>query len=467
MPVGRRFRLVGAAVALSLALLSPAIGAGSGPQSLAPPALPIAVAEGSTVVLSPARWSVPVKRSFQWFVNGKPVAGATGMKLKLQRKWTGATVFAEERAVDGKKGRGLATSNPVVVGRLVVSGTPVIKRNERDARELTVTLPTVQPNTVSVRYLWLRNGFDVEGARSASYMLTPADRGAAMSVQVSFVASGYRGLTIESNVIDIPDVASKYDLLWSDEFSLREGALPDDRFWVAQQGDGRGYPPGSGWGNAERQYYLADLARHDGAGNLIIRAKRAGASQYSCWYSAACEWVSSKYVTQDKLTMKYGRVDIRMKATAVAGTWPAFWLLGTDFALSNVRWPKCGELDVVELLGREPRTVHGTTHGPLSAGPGRGGSTSLADDFSKDFHTYRMDWTENQVSFFVDDRKYVTIDKYDADWVFDHEFFFLINLAMGGNWGGAIDPQLTEAQLIVDFIRIYSIDGLGEVFQYN
>ena len=462
-----RFRVaVAMAVMIAAAQLSVPADAASTIQATSSPKLPLTIATGTTVRAAAGKWSVPVRRSYRWMLNGKPISNQVAPSIKIVSNWNGASLQVEETAKGANGSVGRALSNQVVIGRLLIEGTPTISQSAGDSRTLQVALPTVRPAGATVRYVWLRNGFDIPGASGATYLLTPADKGASISVQVSLTSNGYLGRTIESNIIDVSSAASTYALLWSDEFSLPAGTLPDQQYWVAQEGDGTSFPPGAGWGNAERQYYVKNLAQHDGDGHLVITATRAGAADRRCWYGASCEWLSSKYVTQDKLGMKYGRVDVRLKGTAVAGTWPAFWLLGTDFTINTVRWPKCGELDVVELLGREPRTVHGTTHGPLSGGTGRGGTTELSGDFAADFHTYRMDWTPTQISFFVDDRLYSTIDKSDADWVFDHEFFLLLNLAMGGNWGGAIDANLNDAQLVVDFVRIFSIDGVGAVLKH-
>lgn len=447
-------------------ILSPA-AAGAPLKLVNAPRVPLTAAIGSSIVATPGTWSASVRRSYSWLLNGKLIRGQTAAKIKLAPAYDGGSLQVQETVLTSDGRRASARSQKLLVGRLIVSGEPLISFVAPGSRELVVAAPAVEPANALVRYVWLRNGFDIEGAKGPKYVLTAADKGATIAVQVSFSRDGYIGQMLESNVIDIPNTPTNYALMWSDEFNAAAGSLPDSRFWSAQDGDGRGYIPGAGWGNAERQYYVGSLAQQDGAGNLVVTAKRSGADAYSCWYNAPCEWVSAKYVTQEKLGMKYGRVDIRMKATTGAGTWPAFWLLGIDFTINTVRWPNCGELDVVELLGREPRTVHGTTHGPLSGGKGRGGSTLLAEDFSKDFHVYRMDWTTNQITFFVDDKPYYTVDKSDADWVFDHEFFFLLNLAMGGNWGGPIDPAMTSASMTVDYIRVYSIDGLGEVLRHT
>lgn len=458
-------RLALAGLVTATLLVQPA-WAGQVVKAVSAPVLPASAGVGETVRVTPGVWKGAVKRTYQWLLNGKAIARVGAPSLKITMAMDGATLKVRELATLAPGKTGSAVSNALTIGRLTITGQPTVAFAAGSTSELVATLPTVAPVPTTTRYTWLRNGFDIGGATGPTYSLTLADKGSPISVQVSFTRDGYLGKTLTSNTIEVPNTATQYKLLWSDEFNQSAGTPPDSKYWVAQEGDGRNYPPGAGWGNAERQYYLGNLAKQDGAGNLDITATRTDASNYQCWYNTPCEWVSSKYVTQDKLGMKYGRVEVRMKGAAGIGTWPAFWLLGIDFPINTVRWPKCGELDVVELLGRDPKTVYGTTHGPLSGGKGRGGTALLPDDFSKEYHDYAMDWTANQITFLLDGKPYYTVNRSDGDWVFDHEFFLLINLAMGGNWGGSIDTNLKSANMLVDYVRIYSIDGVGEVFTH-
>jgi beta-glucanase (GH16 family) len=458
-------RLIIAALVAAPLLMGPA-WAGQAAKATRAPALPASAGVGETVRVTPAVWPGPAKRKYQWLLNGKLIAGVSTSSLKLSQRMDGGQIRVRELATLAKGKSGTAVSNTLTVGRLSIIGEPVVAFVTGSSSQLGVALPTIAPAPTATRFVWLRDGFDIGGATGETYTLTLADKGTAISVQVSFTRDGYMGKTMTSNAVDVANTATQYKLLWSDEFNQPAGTLPDAKYWVAQEGDGRSYPPGAGWGNAERQYYLADLAKQDGAGNLDITATRTGASSYQCWYNSACEWVSSKYVTQDKLGMKYGRIEVRMKGAPGVGTWPAFWLLGIDFPINTVRWPRCGELDVVELLGRDPLTVYGTTHGPLSGGTGRGGTAFLLNEFSKEFHVYGMDWTENQITFTLDGKPYKSINRSDGDWVFDHEFFLLLNLAMGGNWGGTVDAGLNSTDMLVDYVRIYSIDGVGQVITH-
>ncbi len=458
-----RFVLV---AALAATILVQPAWAGQVVKATKAPSLPASAGVGETVRVTPGAWSGTAKRKYQWLLNGKLITGASTASLKISQRMDGGQLKVRELVTLAKGKTGSAVSNSMSIGRLAISGDVTVAFVSGSSTRLTAALPAITPAPTGTRYIWLRDGFDIGGATAETYTLTLADKGTAISVQVSFTRDGYMGKTMTSNSIAIANTATQYKLLWSDEFNQPAGTLPDPKYWVAQEGDGRSYPPGAGWGNAERQYYLADLAKQDGAGNLNITATRNGASSYQCWYSSSCEWVSSKYVTQDKLGMKYGRIEVRMKGAGGVGSWPAFWLLGVDFPINTVRWPRCGELDVVELLGRDPLTVHGTTHGPISGGTGRGGTAFLLNDYAHDYHVYGMDWTENQITFLLDGKPYNTVNRSDGDWVFDHEFFILLNLAMGGNWGGSVDTSLNSTNLLVDYVRIYSIDGAGQVLTH-
>ena len=154
------------------------------------------------------------------------------------------------------------------------------------------------------------------------------------------------------------------------------------------------------------------------------------------------------------------------------GTWPAFWLLGAN--INSVPWPTCGEIDIVEV-GNDPYTSNSTIHGPVSGFMGitNGGKQAASPLYTR-YHTYRVDWFPTKFIFYLDNVPYYTITKaeatgssYNDKWVYDHEFFLILNLAMGGNYvGGTPDPLLRKAQMKVDYIRYYSINGMGKLFRH-
>jgi beta-glucanase (GH16 family) len=249
--------------------------------------------------------------------------------------------------------------------------------------------------------------------------------------------------------------AGTWVLAWSDEFDGQAGAPVDGAKWVADTG-------GHGWGNQERQYYTpgAENASLDGAGHLVITARAATPdSSRHCWYGA-CRYTSARLLTRGRLETTYGRFEARIRIPRGQGIWPAFWMLGAD--IDRVGWPASGEIDVMENIGREPGTVHGTVHGPGYSGDhGITASYALPNAaFADDFHLFAVEWTPGEIRWLVDDREYRRITPANlpagAAWVFDRPFFLLLNVAVGGAWPGDPDPSTTfPQQMLVDYVRVY------------
>ena len=240
--------------------------------------------------------------------------------------------------------------------------------------------------------------------------------------------------------------ADSSKLLWSDEFSGKAGSKPDSSKWTYDQG-------ATGWGNRELENYTdqPDNAFLDGQGHLIIRAKK----------DAEGHFTSARLKTQGLFAFAYGRAEARLTLPRGQGLWPAFWMLGTDIA--QVGWPACGEVDIMENLGREPTLVHGTVHGPgysgkhaISAQYTLPGAPVLADDF----HLYAADWRPSRIEFSIDGHVYATFTSASlppgAKWVYNHPYFIILNLAVGGVWPGNPDASTTFPQdLTVDYVRVY------------
>ena len=169
---------------------------------------------------------------------------------------------------------------------------------------------------------------------------------------------------------------------------------------------------------------------------------------------------SARLITKGRVAARYGRIEARIKVPAGRGVWPAFWMLGTD--IDAVGWPACGEIDVMEFVGAEPRTVHGTLHGPGYAGVGRGigAAHDAGVDLSDDFHVYGVEWTADQITWILDGTLYGTVrrsDVPDGAWVFEHDFYLLLNLAIGGSWpGNAGDDLPLPVTMLVDWVRVRS-----------
>jgi beta-glucanase (GH16 family) len=253
----------------------------------------------------------------------------------------------------------------------------------------------------------------------------------------------------------IDTAPQNWTLAWSDEFDGPAGAGIDASKWVAEIG-------GHGWGNEERQYYTArpENVSLDGNGHLVITARAEPQdSPYQCWYGT-CRYTSARLKTKGLYEPMYGRIEARIRIPRTQGIWPAFWMLGNN--IDQVGWPQSGEIDVMENIGREPSTVHGTIHGPgYSGGKGIGSAHSLATgSYADDYHVFALEWSPNDIRWFVDDTQYHRTTPADlpsgATWVFDHPFFILLNVAVGGTWPGDPDASTVLPQpMRIDYVRVY------------
>lgn len=246
-------------------------------------------------------------------------------------------------------------------------------------------------------------------------------------------------------------------LVFSDEFNGRRGTRVNAAKWTAEIG-------GQGWGNQELEFYTdsAENAFLDGKGSLVIKAiKKDLPPSFNCWYGQ-CRYTSARLVTKGKFDFKYGRFEARIKIPRGQGMWSAFWLLGNN--VDSVGWAQCGEIDIMENIGREPLTVHGTIHGPGYSGANSIGApfnSANNQKFADDFHIYATERSENKIAFYVDGTLYKTITPQDLPagkvWVYDHPFFIILNFAVGGNWGGNPDATTVFPQeMLIDYVRVYS-----------
>lgn len=256
------------------------------------------------------------------------------------------------------------------------------------------------------------------------------------------------------NAPEAPNTPASWTLSWSDEFDRAAGAPVDTSKWSFDLG-------GAGWGNQELQLYTnrTENVAHDGQGHLVITARAETPAGSTCWYGA-CRYTSARLLTKGKFAQAYGRFETRLRVPVGQGIWPAFWMLGDD--IDRVGWPRSGEIDVMEHIGREPQTVHGTVHGPgYSGANGIGGATTVdAGKLADDFHVFAIEWEPLVIRWYLDGRLYRTTTPADlpanAAWVFDHAHFLLLNLAVGGAWPGAPDATTTFPQrLTVDYVRVY------------
>ena len=246
--------------------------------------------------------------------------------------------------------------------------------------------------------------------------------------------------------------SGKWKLTWSDEFNGSNGSAINPSKWVVEVG-------GNGWGNQELEYYTH---RPQNAflkdGNLVIQARQ---ESYTGADGVSRNYTSARLKTAGKFSQAYGRFEARIKIPYGQGMWPAFWMLGDD--IGKAGWPGCGEIDIMENIGKEPSTVHGTIHGPgYSANDGITAPYNLPAGrrFADEFHVFAAEWESNAIRFYVDDELYVTRTRSDLPpgkkWVFDHPFFLLLNLAVGGGWPGNPDATTVFPQsMLVDYVRVY------------
>jgi len=286
-----------------------------------------------------------------------------------------------------------------------------------------------------------------------------AGAGAAGSTGAAGTTTGGAGSTgaggdpADAGAIDAaPDVSplAGWTLSWSDEFNDPAGTKPNPKYWGYDIG-------GGGWGVAQLQVYTntAANAATDGNGNLAITAIK----------DAQGNFTSARIKTQGKFEQAYGRFEMRAKISTGNGMWPAFWMLGNNFGPTP--WPDCGEIDIMEVRGTQPYTNLGSLHGPGYSGMHPlTGHYSLPDggpSLSDDYHVYAIEWETGVVRFYVDANLYETRTPTDipadaganAHWVYDHPFFILINLAVGGRFPGPPDGTTFPQTMLIDYVRVY------------
>ncbi len=247
-------------------------------------------------------------------------------------------------------------------------------------------------------------------------------------------------------------VVQDWKLVWSDEFNGANGSPVDSSKWVSETG-------GGGWGNNELEYYtnrIDNASQQNGSLAIKVRPEKyTGADGVTRGYTSA------RLKTLGKFTQAYGRFEARIKIPFSQGLWPAFWMLGND--IDKPGWPDCGEIDIMENIGKEPALVHGTIHGPGYSGEhGIGAPYGLpgGQRFADDFHIYAVEWEPQAIRFYVDEHLYATRTPAElpkgAKWVYDHPFFLLLNVAVGGDWPGNPDSSTIFPQsMLVDYVRVY------------
>lgn len=253
------------------------------------------------------------------------------------------------------------------------------------------------------------------------------------------------GLIIPESGYETPATYEGYELAWADEF---QGETLDLSDWTHEIGTGS-----NGWGNNELQYYKENNTFIHNNEYLVIEARREifGGSQYT----------SSRIITSEKTSFKYGRIDIRAALPKTQGIWPALWMLGDNFREQG--WPSCGEIDIVEMLGHQPDKVYGTAHWGPNTGQrqqkGRSIFSGSEGNFNERFHVFSIIWEEDKVEWYLNDQLFNTLTPADMngfDYPFNNSFFFIFNIAVGGIWPGNPDESTIFPQhMIVDYVRVF------------
>jgi beta-glucanase (GH16 family) len=248
------------------------------------------------------------------------------------------------------------------------------------------------------------------------------------------------------------NAGASWVLTWSDEFDGADGSAPDPKKWTAESG-------GGGWGNRELEYYTARQANtRVEKGNLVIEARQ---ENFTGPDGVSREYTSARLKTEKFFAQKYGKFEARIRIPKGQGMWPAFWMLGDDFPA--VGWPACGEIDIMENIGPEPGKVHGTIHGPGYSGDDSLGAPYAlpSGNFADDYHVFGVEWEPKEIRFYVDGHLYETREPADLPggtrWAFDHPFYLILNVAVGGKWPGNPDTSTKfPQQMLVEYVRVYS-----------
>lgn len=258
------------------------------------------------------------------------------------------------------------------------------------------------------------------------------------TVAVVAVSSTGHSLKVSEDIT----VLKGYQLLWSDEFDT-DGA-PQSTHWTYDIGWGN-----NGWGNNEAQYYTKR------AKNVVISGGVLKITVMKEAYSGK-QYTSARLKTQGKFSFTYGKVEVRAKLPKGVGTWPAIWMLGNN--ITSVGWPACGEIDIMEHVGKQQNVIHSSLHTPSSYGGTVNTHKKTIASVSEQFHIYTMEWTAEKITFFIDGKQhyqYSPANKTKANYPFNAPQFILLNVAMGGTFGGAIASDFSKSTMEVDYVRVY------------
>ncbi|MGC4100721.1 family 16 glycosylhydrolase [Ferruginibacter sp.] len=297
-----------------------------------------------------------------------------------------------------------------------------------------VTFTATANNAVNFGYEFGDGGIASAPTGSTTYKYTLVGNN---TYTVTVTATSSSGGTLKKSIqVTVNVVAGTPGLVWSDEFNV-DGA-PDPTKWGYDLGAG-------GWGNNEAQYYTSrpeNAVVINGVLKITLKKESYSGSNYT----------SARLLTKDKFSFKYGKIEIRAKLPSGGGTWPAIWTLGSN--INTTPWPACGEMDIMEHKGNELNKIYGTLHHPGHSGGNGDGSTLVISNASTEFHNYILEWSASTIKLSVDSQVFFTFAN-NASLPFNQNFFVILNVAMGGTFGGAIDPAFTSGTMEVDYVRVY------------
>lgn len=299
-----------------------------------------------------------------------------------------------------------------------------------------VTFTSTADNTVSFTYEFGDGVIKTVSSGMIDYKYTSAGSN---TYTVTVTATNYTSQsTKKSVIITVNVIPAVPTLVWSDEFNT-DGA-PDPTKWGYDIGTG-----GNGWGNNELEYYT-NRPENAIAENGVLKITAIKES-----YSGSA-YTSARILSKDKFDFTYGKIEVKAKLPAGVGTWPAVWMLGSN--INTVGWPACGEIDIMEHRGSELNKIFGTLHYPGRSGGNADGATTIISNATTEFHIYSLEWSASSIQIYVDGLLYHTVNN-SGSIPFNHDFFFIMNVAMGGGFAGSVDPAFTKDSMEVDYIRVY------------
>ena len=307
----------------------------------------------------------------------------------------------------------------------------VVNANVSNDNSGNVTFSATATNAVSYEFDFGNGTYQTVPSGNVTYKYP-----ASGTYSVNVIAKSSSDLTVSKSIQVTVNVA--LSLFWSDEFNT--AGTPDPSKWGYDIGTGS-----NGWGNAELEYYTSrteNVSVSNGTLKITARKESYNGSAYT----------SARMHTMGKFSFKYGKVEVRAKLPEGVGTWPAIWMLGDN--IQTAGWPACGEIDIMEHKGSSLGKIYGTMHYPGHYGNSGDGNTVMISNVTTEFHRYGLEWSAASIKVMVDDVVFFNFTN-NSSLPFNQKFFIILNLAIGGGFGGPVDPSFTNATMEIDYVRVY------------